>query len=113
MQRAFAAPIVQRHLALVRSNCAYTPCRRLSVAFRASNSSGASEQHHQAAIAVPVPMCRRAPTHVGSLQELLAWRSGVMDRIESVGPTIAADKDGPSVDELRVCEGGGASGGGG
>jgi hypothetical protein len=48
-------------------------------------------------------MCRREARHVGALQELLAWRSGVLELIEAVGPSIAADKDGPSVDELRVC----------
>ena len=51
---------------------------------------------------VPIPLCRRDPSIVEELSELLSWRSDVLQRIQAVGDTFETQDGGPGRALLEV-----------
>ncbi len=51
---------------------------------------------------VPVPLCRRPAEHVEKLEDLLSWRSDVLQRIQGVGDAFESSDGGPGGALLQV-----------
>jgi hypothetical protein len=52
---------------------------------------------------VPVPLCRRAASHVEQLAALMVWKQSVVRQIQDLKDAFEAADGGPGAGELQVC----------